>query len=190
MKVYQSNRRKVLKSKCGLYRLRLDELLPISGRSLVFIGLNPSKGDSYTNDKTLIRLKTFSKEWGYEKLTVVNLFSRISKDPNMIKKARNPIGNFNNEILDDVIKEWSMNSKVDMWLAWGNKGALLNRDKAIIKKIKSYTNNIEKENNKRLYVLKLTKEGQPMHPLYAKKKSELERITILANLQLSILAEQ
>ena len=79
-------------SSCGLYRWSLERKLNGSNKTMLFIGLNPSKANCIVDDPTMKRLMSFCEIWGYGKLSVVNLFARISQSPVILKKCLDPIG--------------------------------------------------------------------------------------------------
>ncbi|HJM80481.1 MAG TPA: DUF1643 domain-containing protein, partial [Prochlorococcaceae cyanobacterium Fu_MAG_72] len=61
-------------SPCGHYRWWLKRRLGKSSRTLLFVGLNPSKASALDDDPTLRRILGFCRSWGYGRLLVVNLF--------------------------------------------------------------------------------------------------------------------
>ena len=137
-----------------------DENLP----QVTFIMLNPSTADDKENDPTLRRCINFAVSWGFGSLEVVNLFALRSTNPNLLTSTINPVGKKNNKYILAAIER---SEKVI--LAWGTKGVLYNRDKEVVKLLK--------KKGIPLYVLELTKDGHPRHPLYV-KGSELPKILI------------
>jgi len=90
----------------------------------VFIGLNPSTADETEDDPTLRRCVNFSKQWGYGKYVMVNLFAYRATNPHELKKQDKPIGYRNNQIIKEQC------SQADLIVAaWGNQGNLYHRDK-------------------------------------------------------------
>ena len=153
-------------SDCGNYRWSLTRVLNGSEKELIFIGLNPSLGTSYKNDATLRRLIRFTEEWGYGSLHVINLFGKISIRPKGLRKCNDPVGSKNDLELVRNINIWSENNLFDLWVGWGINGQFMNRNNLIL-------NIINKASFRRPYVVGLTKEGHPSHPLYFSKKSKL-----------------
>ncbi len=147
-----------------------------SRKTLVFIGLNPSKASDSNQDPTLRRLVGFSRNWGYGKIYVVNLFARISAFPALLKKVEDPIGQENDGHILSHLIIWSGNPECDLWLGWGCRGNLLNRDLAVIAYIEKY-GNIRNQNFPESFgplCLGLTKGAQPRHPLYVCKRELLK----------------
>ncbi len=153
-------------SSCKKYRWGLTRLISDSKRELIFIGLNPSLATGKANDRTLCRLISFTKSWGYGSLKVINLFALISKEPNILKYCKDPIGLKNDYELKKSIRYWSKNFQCDLWIGWGLKGEIMDRHNKILKMIKD-------ESTRDPLVIGLSKNGHPLHPLYVSKKKKL-----------------
>lgn len=140
-------------SKNRIYRYALwrtwDKKLP----KVLFIGLNPSTADEIKDDPTIRRCMRFAYDWGFGGYIMGNIFAYRSTDPKNLKKTSNPIGKENDFWLVKLHKEASLTIG-----AWGNHGKILNRSNEVIKLIDD------------LHCLKITKENQPMHPLYLPSK--------------------
>ncbi len=153
-------------SSCGSYRWILSREINASKTELIFIGLNPSSANYEENDPTLKRLIGFSEIWGFGKLSVINLFARISTKPKILKFCDDPVGSKNDFVLEKNIKYWLANDLCQLWIGWGVNGKLMNRDESVLKKIKN-------KYAKQPYVIGITKNGCPMHPLYVGKSKKL-----------------
>ena len=162
-------------SECRSYRWILKRELLSGEKTLVFIGLNPSKANSRKNDKTLTRIINFSLRWNYKNIYIINLFGLISQSPNQLSKSNDPIGKNNNLITLKALEFWRDNINCDLWLGWGDKGQLNRRDREVLKLIKKLSNLNSSENNhsKRVLSLGLSQKGNPRHPLYMPKASFL-----------------
>lgn len=139
-------------SKCRKYRYSLLREWDNNGKTCVFIGLNPSTADEENDDPTLRRCIKFAKDWGYGKLIMVNLFAYRATNPLELKKVVDSIGNEN----DKILLESCLNADLVI-AAWGNNGSLNNRNIYV----KDLLNN-----HITLKCLKITKTGNPSHPLY------------------------
>ena len=64
------------------------------------------------------------------------------------------------------ISFWAANDLCDLWIGWGVYGKLMNRNIRVLKKIKQHY-------SKRPYVIGLTKDGHPRHPLYISNEQNL-----------------
>ena len=140
-------------SKDRLYRYALWRIWDNTLPKVLFIGLNPSTADEINNDPTIRRCIRYSKDWGYGGYIMGNIFGYRTTNPKKLKTINDPIGPDNNYWLKKLHKEASLTIG-----AWGNHGKLLNRSDKIIDLIDN------------LYCLRITKEGQPSHPLYLSSK--------------------
>lgn len=140
----------------GTYRYSLARQLGGNGPGIAWVMLNPSTADASIDDPTIRKICGFSKRWGYSLLTVVNLFALRSTDPKALKKHQDPVGPDNDAHIRAAVA-----SATTVVCAWGNHGALLDRDIAVRKLIHGA--------GKAAVVLGLNDTGprkQPVHPLY------------------------
>jgi hypothetical protein len=126
-------------------------------RCVLWIMLNPSTADEETDDATIRRCIGFSKLWGFGQLRVVNLFALRATNPKMIEHAGFPVavGPENDEWISTQLVHASI-----VIAAWGHKGGLFKRDRAVQKILKPWRYMV--------HHLGLTLNGgYPRHPLYA-----------------------
>ncbi len=168
-------------SKCGLYRWWLERDISLAEKKLLFIGLNPSLADQEVNDPTTTRLMNFASSWNYGTLLIINLFARISSNPTLLKKISDPVGSMNNIEILSRLNCWERNQNWDLWLGWGSKGCIGNRNKYIINILRSSSKRRIKKFDKAKgpLVIGLTKKGNPMHPLYVSSKKILRPLDIM-----------
>src|SRR6185437_4527136 len=84
-------------SPCGLYRYTLTREVSDGGKGTVnFLMLNPSTADAEEDDPTITRCINYTRDWGYDRLVVTNLFALRSTDPAGLRTAEKPIGPENN----------------------------------------------------------------------------------------------
>lgn len=145
-------RSSALLSHCKTYRYALwriwDESLPICN----FIMLNPSTADETVDDPTIRRCIGYAKAWNYGGVVVSNLFALRSTDPSELKSAADPVGPENDLALRTCFQESAI-----CVCAWGNHGGLYRRSMEVCAILGS-----------NLYCLRVTKKGEPVHPLYQK----------------------
>ena len=167
-------------SKCRSYRWILKRESLSGKKSIVFVGLNPSKANAYNNDKTLTRIINFCSLWDYKNIYIINLFGLISNSPIQLSRSNDPIGEYNDFITLKSLQYWKEDSNCDLWLGWGDNGQLRGRDRDVIKLIKKFSNMKSKENNcsNRVLCLGLSKKRNPRHPLYMPKNSVLKKIDL------------
>ncbi len=137
-------------SECRTYRYALwrrwDEE---SADYAMFIGLNPSTADETNDDPTIRRCMKFARDWGYSGLCMANLFAYRATDPKVMKAAAEPVGADN----DKTLAELAAHAGVVV-AAWGAHGTHKDRDSSVRMMLPE------------LHYLRLTKDGQPGHPLY------------------------
>jgi len=121
----------------------------------MFIGLNPSTGDEYTNDPTIRRCESFAGAWGYGGMCMTNLFALRSTDPKALSTVTDPVGRDNNSWLVYLAAHSGI-----VIAAWGDIVDLKGRDEDVRNLIPN------------LYCLGLTKQKHPRHPLYVPKKAQ------------------
>ena len=124
-------------------------------KACVFVMLNPSTADGKADDPTIRKCIGFAKRWNYERLEVLNLFAYRATDPRALLALTHdadPVGLRNSEVFANL-----HNDDYGMLVcAWGAHGSHLGQDETVLGWLQ--------EN--RTYVLGLTKDGSPRHPLY------------------------
>lgn len=133
----------------------------------MFIGLNPSTADETKDDATIRRLIRFAYDWKFGGMFMLNIFAYRATDPKEMKSAENPIGeiyNSNNQRNDDFIFEYADRlSVIKVVACWGNHGRYLDRGNQVRELLKESQG---LANIGGLQAFKMTKQGQPSHPLY------------------------
>jgi len=89
----------------GKYRYFLARRWGSTGKTVAFIGLNPSTADATLDDPTIRRCVGFAKFWGGSALHMVNLFALRSPTPASLRVASDPIGPQNDAWLTRVVAE-------------------------------------------------------------------------------------
>jgi len=142
-----------LYSDCERYRYALTRTWDPDGKRVLFIMLNPSKATEIQNDPTVERCERRARALGYGSFQVTNIFAWRETDPHLMRRAEDPIGPLNDQIILDGVA-WA-----DIVIAaWGTHGTHLSRGEAAIRLLRGA--------GKPLYNLGLTKHGHPKHPLY------------------------
>ena len=135
-------------SLCHRYRFALWRRWD-SGPQVLFVMLNPSTADETTDDPTIRRCIGFARAWGFGSLAVGNLFAFRTPKPGVLRTCVEPIGVGNDD--------WLLRLQADSALtvaAWGNHGDFLDRSNSVRSILPDP------------HVLRLTKRGEPQHPLY------------------------
>ena len=156
-------------SSCGHYRWLLQRSLvePLQAevpRTLIFVGLNPSRASDHRGDPTLRRPMAFGTRWGYHRLVVINLFARISPSPEALQRCSDPIGDKTDAVLQCWMEDWADQPFWDLWLGWGTRGVLFQRDQTVLARLALCLR--RRKAGAGPLTLGTTRSGQPRHPLY------------------------
>ena len=163
-------------SKNKQYRWSLSFKISQSKKEIIFIGLNPSLSDTLFVDNTTKKIIKISKNNGYGKVNILNLFALISSDPSKLFIHKKPVGYLNNHFICEKLEYWSKTNNCHLWLGWGNKGIFLDRNKKVSRIIIKFYS-LKKDNfDKPLgpLFIKKTMKNHPIHPLYCSDKSILQ----------------
>lgn len=140
-------------SPCGKYRYRLWRIWDESKPFCLFVMHNPSTADAFMEDPTIRRCMGYAKAWGYGGIYVGNLSPYRATDPKDLKDL--PFHE-----LYPVDSMYYINEMIEICqmhiLAYGNP----------MEKVLGYKPNWSQTG---WHYLKLTKDGNPCHPLYLKK---------------------
>lgn len=149
-------------SPCRTWRYVLNrrwDLRPVA----MFIGLNCSTADETQDDPTVRRCIGYAHAWGYGGLVMTNLFAFRATDPRVMKVASDPVGPSNDQHLRvaaiSVVSEGGI-----VIAAWGNHGAYQGRSREVVELMGRIV-----APKIKLMCLRVTKAGQPQHPLYLPK---------------------
>ena len=127
-------------------------MLSETGRgTCAFVGLNPSTADEDGPDPTVKRCMNYAARWGYGRFVMLNLFAFRATDPRAMMAEPDPVGEDNDRFI------LARGLEADLVIAaWGNHGLHRGRWKEVALLIPG------------LHALKITRQGQPSHPLYLK----------------------
>lgn len=141
-------------SDCGRYRWSLTRIWKVTGKRdlLGIIMLNPSTADAMQDDPTIRKCIGYAKRWGFNGLTVRNLFHLRATDPKEMLAAADPVGPSNEDLYLGLL-----DTCPTILCAWGNHGAHLGRDRVVISLLKTCGAN--------LVCLGVNRDGSPKHPL-------------------------
>ncbi|MCA8947451.1 MAG: DUF1643 domain-containing protein [Planctomycetes bacterium] len=148
-------------SDCGKYRYVLRREIGAGDLTVMFLMLNPSTADAELDDPTIRRCKGFAAAAGAKTLLVGNLYGLRSTDPDQLWASPDPVGPDNDLWLTDLA------SRSDLIVAAWGQNAKSSRVDAVASLIK-----------KPMMCLGTTKSGSPKHPLYVKKDTVLQLLSI------------
>lgn len=140
-------------SACRTWRYLLWRVWDARRKSIMIIGLNPSTADESRDDQTIRRCVGFARSWGYGGLYMTNLFGFRTRSPAVLKRADNPIGPANDEVLLRTA-----DAARGILAAWGAHGTFRDRGDVVSRMLR--------EKGKAILTFGLTKNRQPKHPLY------------------------
>lgn len=144
-----------------LYLTRIwDRALPLVG----FVMINPSTADATIDDPTIRKCMGYAEKWGNGGIYVVNLFSFRSKDPEDLHAASSE--QRNSDVSDFYIRKAAEKCPVVV-LGWGANG-----DPYLDRVAEVYAL-LTQNSSTQVRCLKVTKSGQPGHPLYLKYEMPL-----------------
>ncbi len=142
-----------LYSDCERYRYALTRVWDVKGKRVLFIMLNPSRATELQNDPTVERCERRARALGFGAFQVTNIFAWRETDPRKMRQAVDPVGPDNDAVILDGVG-WA-----DVIVAaWGTHGAHMDRGSAMAA--------VLRRSGRELYMLGLTKDGHPRHPLY------------------------
>ena len=136
------------------YRYLLTRTWDDSCPRAVWVMLNPSTADAFTDDPTIRRCIRFAACHGAGGIIVVNLFAYRAADPAALRGVADPVGEFN----DAFIRQAGQPAGRLIIAAWGAHGTLGGRDAAVTRMLTAA--------EAQLRCLGTTRHGQPRHPLY------------------------
>jgi hypothetical protein len=131
-------------------------------KTVLFVGLNPSRGNEYFNDPTITRCINFAKDLGFGSMLFGNLFSRISPTPDVI---RHDVTLANHPLHDLYLK--TMFEVADtVVFCWGSWNFIQDR--------KKYMEWMAIELSKSPQCFGMNLDRNPKHPLYLKSDVQLK----------------
>jgi hypothetical protein len=149
-------------SPCKSYRWMLSRAWA-GGHQLCWIMLNPSTADDTVDDPTICRVIHFTKLWGNDGFTVVNLYPFRSPHPSECRKwaDRGPDWSVRDALMNNASVVAENAKKAHMIVAaWGTNAWDSDWIEGIVEDIIG-----DEEPWPAIYCLGMTKNGSPKHPL-------------------------
>lgn len=153
-------------SPCRRYRYTLTRsLIPEAvgddGRTIAFIGLNPSTATATTDDPTVRRCIGYAAREGFGRFVMLNAFGFRATDPADMKACPEPVGRGNDGAIRRIASEAAL-----VVFAWGTHGSHLGRHDALMDLLGGICEP---------RCLGVTKAGLPKHPLYLRADAPFVR---------------
>ena len=139
-------------SDCERYRYHLWRRFG-EGGTVAFVMLNPSTADATADDPTIRKCIGFAKRWGYGRVDVVNLFAWRATNPKELPNVLEPVGAKNNSHIFAVCRCADL-----VVFAWGSDKFARQR----ARQVRALLANVGTPTK----ALRLSKDGNPWHPLY------------------------
>lgn len=142
----------------GLYRYSLtrETGIMLGEGAVAFIMLNPSTADATKDDPTIRRCIRFARDWGFERLKVLNLYAFRATNPGELLDTDDPVGPENLCTIAKVIGGCEL-----VVCAWGASAQPNPEQAGRVLELVSAP-----------HCLELTFQGFPRHPLYVKADTE------------------
>lgn len=142
----------------GLYRYMLGRRWG-PGKCVSFVGLNPSTADAAKDDPTIRKCVLFAKLWGFNALRMFNLYAWRATDPKDLIRAGCPSGG------EKALFVIEADADKTVICAWGGSAPAEPRASEVIHAL------TKREKKTELLCFGLTKNHQPLHPLYLPLKT-------------------
>ena len=142
----------------GCYRYRLIRTWDETKPHAMFIMMNPSTADQEVDDRSVAKCCRFARTWGYGGIYVGNIFAYRATDKKRLRVIADPIGPDNDKHLIEMAKI----AKIVIF-AYGQPGHRSLQDRGPRLATKLIGKGVKP------YVLKLSNDGTPCHPLYLRK---------------------
>ena len=128
-----------------------------------FVMLNPSTADSTQDDPTIRRCIGFAKRWGFNILSVRNLFPWRATDPDDLVRSEKVADIFGGNRGD---QELLAACTADMVVAAWGASVPFGRDRYAMELFAKHFSGVK------IYCLGKTKGGSPRHPLYVRADTD------------------
>lgn len=143
------------------YRYLLRRIWDASTVPVLWVMCNPSTASASVDDPTVQGCQEFARRWGAGGIVVANIFAVRSPYPKVLKAHPDPIGPDNDRYLEwAAVKQAAAGGLVIA--AWGVHGKLRNRGAHVLQLLTRHVD---------VHALRITKEGQPWHPLYVERST-------------------
>lgn len=166
-------KRAALISRCENYRYWLSRYwdnVP-AGDTVCWVMLNPSTASGEVDDPTVRKCIGFSRQWRFGGLYIVNLFAYRATNPRKILEVESPVGEDNSEWLFKIAER--SRRVVLGWGGWVGRKDFIVKHRDYIQWVETI---LRMRCRHKIYQFGLTQNGQPLHPLYVRYETELEKV--------------
>ena len=149
-------------------RFVLGQIFNPNGKTLLCFGINPSTACPECLDNTIQKVIKIGKYNKYENWIMLNIYPQRATNPNNMHLERDEnLVKLNQLHIKQVVEKY-INS--DVLLAYGNLISKRNYLRVCLNEIMTF---LKDEKGKVIKVIKMTKDNNPVHPLYQSNESIL-----------------
>ena len=145
-------------------RFTLGEYKNIADKTLICIGVNPSSATPNKLDPTLKKVKAITISHNYANWAMINIYPQRATNPNNLHT--NYSVQLHNDNINEIHNLLTTFYNSDILFAYGNLISKRPYLKDCLADILNLINSIQF--NGKLYCIKRTAKGNPVHPLYQK----------------------
>lgn len=150
-------------------RFILGEYSNELARTLICFGVNPSTAEPNALDRTLEKVRTLARRNGYVNWIMLNLYPQRATQPTDLHEDKDAeLCRRNFDAIKNTFQDFT---NADILLAFGNLILIRPYLKACYNQIQEF---LTANFSGKIYCIKLTKLGFPVHPLYQKNDSIFE----------------
>ena len=151
----------------NLNRYALGQVFDESGRTLICFGINPSTASPEQLDNTINKVVKIARFNEYDNWIMLNIYPQRATNPDDLHLlADEQIVKQNIETVSQILDIYQ---DCDILFAYGN----LISKRSYLRPCLEQISKLLKSKNKTIKKIKLTKEGNPVHPLYQSNDSAL-----------------
>ena len=151
----------------NLNRYSLGQVIEENGRTLICFGINPSTACPDSLDNTINKIIRIACYNGYDNWIMLNIYPQRATNPDDLHNiADETIIKRNLEIISQTLETFN---ESDVLFAYGN----LISKRSYLRPCLEQISELLKSKSKTIKVIKLTKEGNPVHPLYQRNNAIL-----------------
>ena len=151
------------------YRYTLTRAWDGGAGNVIFICMNPSTATELEDDPTIKRCVNFAKDWGFHSYTLLNVMAYRSTDPSKLPAVEKAIGPQNLTVIERHCSFGRNGAPVI--IAWGNRRKGYD---AAYDAVEDILRRHQRRGNITVSTLGTNKTGDPKHPLYLRKDTEVQ----------------
>lgn len=149
-------------------RFALGQIFNPSGKTLLCFGINPSTACPESIDNTIRKIINISRYNGYENWIMLNVYPQRATNPSDLHiECDEDLVQSNLLHIRNISKNYSDS---DVLLAYGN---LISKRKYLKNCLEEILSLLNDGCRRSIKIIKLTRNGNPVHPLYQSKTSVL-----------------